>query len=61
MSGLDQVVVYMWFLPVVLYIVMPLCVGAVWWPISLFVKIVRREEAQERVAEMVAGEARETV
>jgi uncharacterized membrane protein YqiK len=61
MSGLDQVVVYMWFLPVVLFIVMPLCVGAVWWPISLFVKIVRREEAQERVAEMVAGEARETV
>jgi uncharacterized membrane protein YqiK len=61
MNGLDQVVVYMWFLPVVLFIVMPLCVGAVWWPISLFVKIVRREEAQERVAEMVAGEARETV
>lgn len=61
MNRLDQVVVYMWFLPVVLYIVMPLCVGAVWWPISLFVKIVRREEAQERVAEMVAGEARETV
>lgn len=61
MNGLDQVVVYMWFLPVVLFIAMPLCVGAVWWPISLFVKIVRREEAQERVAEMVAGEARETV
>jgi hypothetical protein len=61
MNGLDQVVVYMWFLPVVLFIVMPLCVGAVWWPISLFVKIVRRPEAQERVAEMVAGEARETV
>ena len=61
MNGLDQVVVYMWFLPVVLFIVMPLCVGAVWWPISLLVKIVRREEAQERVAEMVAGEARQAV
>lgn len=61
MNGLDQVAVYMWFLPVVLFIVMPLCVGAVWWPISLFVKIVRRKEAQERVAEMVAGETRETV
>ena len=61
MNGLDQVVVYMWFLPVVLFIVMPLCVGAVWWPISLFVKTVRREEAQERVAGMVAGETRETV
>ena len=61
MNGLDQVVVYMWFLPVVLFIVMPLCVGAVWWPISLFVKTVRREEAQERVAEIVAGDARETV
>ncbi len=61
MNGLDQVVVYMWFLPVVLFIVMPLCVGAVWWPISLFFKIVRREETQERLAEMVAREARETV
>ena len=61
MNGLGQVVVYMWFLPVVFFVVMPLCVGAVWWPFSLFVKIVRREEAQERVAEMLAGEARETV
>ena len=57
MNGLDQVVVYMWFLPVVIFIVMPLCVGAVWWPISLFFKLVRREAAQEGKAEMVRGEA----
>ncbi|MGI9538021.1 MAG: hypothetical protein ACR2PB_13200 [Desulfocapsaceae bacterium] len=55
MKGLDQVVVYMWFLPVILFIVMPLCVGAVWWPISLFFKVIHRE------AEMVDGEAREAV
>lgn len=57
MNGLAQVVVYMWFLPMVLFIVMPLCIGAVWWPISLFVKLVRREAAQEGKAEMVRGEA----
>lgn len=57
MNGLAQVVVYMWFLPMVLFIVMPLCIGAVWWPISLFFKLVRREAAQEGKAEMVRGEA----
>ena len=29
MSGLDQIIVYLWFLPAVLFIVIPLCVGAV--------------------------------
>ncbi len=48
MNGLDQVVVYLWFLPVVLFIVIPLCIGAVWWPVSLFVKLIRREAAPER-------------
>ena len=57
MNGLAQVVVYMWFLPMVLFIVMPLCIGVVWWPISLFFKLVRREAAQEGKAEMVRGEA----
>lgn len=57
MNGLDQVVVYMWFLPVVIFIVIPLCVGVVWWPISLFVKMIQREAAQERAPEIVPGEA----
>ena len=60
MNGLDQVVVYMWFLPVILFIVMPLCVGAAWWPILLFFKIIQREAAQEHAAEMVAGATRES-
>ena len=57
MNGLDQVVIYLWFLPVILFIVIPLCVGAVWLPISLFVKIVQREAVQDRALEMVRGEA----
>ncbi len=54
MSGLDQVVVFLWFLPVVLFIVVPLCIGAVWWPVSLFVKLIRREAAQELRVELAS-------
>ena len=48
MNGLDQIIVYLWFLPVVLFIVIPLCVGVVWWPVSLFIKLIRREAEHER-------------
>lgn len=51
MYGLDQIVVIMWFLPVVLFIVMPLCVGAIWLPISLMIRLVRRESYELRYAE----------
>ena len=54
MSAFDQIVVYLWFLPVVLFIVIPLCIGALWWPVSLFVKLIRREAAQERSLELVS-------
>ena len=57
MNGLDQLVVYLWFLPVVLFIAIPLCIGAIWWPISLFVKLIQREAAQEREAEIAFGQA----
>ena len=57
MNGLDQIVVYLWFLPAVLFIVMPLCVGVVWLPISLFVKLLQREAVHDRAAEIVGGEA----
>ena len=56
MNGLDQLVVYLWFLPVVLFIAIPLCIGIIWWPISLFVKLIQREAAQEREAEMALGQ-----
>jgi hypothetical protein len=55
MNGLDQIIVYLWFLPVVLFIVIPLCVGAVWWPVSLFIKLIRREAEHERSAELASG------
>ena len=40
-----------------IFIVVPLCVGAVWLPISLFVKIVQRDAVQDRALETVRGEA----
>jgi len=43
MNGLDQIVVALWFLPVVLFIIMPLCIGIVWLPISLFIKLFQRD------------------
>ena len=57
MNGLDQVVVFMWFLPAVLFIVMPLCVGVVWLPISLFLKLLQREAVHDRAVETVGEEA----
>ncbi len=51
MNGLDQIVIIMWFLPVVLFIVMPLSIGAVWLPISLMRGLVRRESVHYRQPE----------
>lgn len=43
MNGLDQIIVALWFLPVALFIVIPLCLGALWLPLSLLYKLVARE------------------
>ena len=43
MSELDQVIVCLWFLPVVLFIVIPLCVGFVWLVFHLFKTIFHKE------------------
>ncbi len=37
MNGLDQVIVAFWFLPVVLYILVPLCLTFFWGIASVFV------------------------
>ena len=55
MNGLDQIIVFLWFLPVVVFIIIPLCVGIVWWPVSLFIKLIRREAEHERSAELASG------
>ena len=52
MNGLDQIIIIMWFLPVVLFIVMPLGIGAVWLPISLIRGLVRREAGHYRQPEL---------
>lgn len=51
MNGLDQIVIAMWFLPVALFIVMPLCIGAVWLTISLIMRLVHREAFHYRQTE----------
>jgi hypothetical protein len=55
MSGVDQVIIYLWFVPVMLFIVIPLGVAAIWVPVSLFIKLIRREAEQERSAECASG------
>ena len=55
MNGVDQIIVYLWFLPVVLFIVIPLCIGVFWWPVSLFIKLIQREATQERSLELASG------
>ncbi len=48
MNGLDQVVVALWFLPAVLFIIIPLCMSCVWGVLSL-VNIVRPAARHEHV------------
>ena len=53
MIGLDQIVVALWFLPVVVFIIIPLAIGAIWLPVSLFLKFIRREVVLEDYTEKV--------
>lgn len=48
MNGLDQIIVALWFFPVVLFIMIPLCLGALWLPVSLLHKLVARESQPVR-------------
>lgn len=47
MNGIDQVLIALWFLPVVLFIIAPLFLGFVWAPISLFIGFLKREDGQD--------------
>ena len=57
MFGLDQIVVGLWFLPVTLFIIMPLCVGIVWLVFSLLARIVRREATLESYSTLAEAKA----
>ena len=41
MNGLDQLIVTLWFLPVILFIVLPLCLSCIWGTISLLISPFR--------------------
>ncbi|MEE4165789.1 MAG: hypothetical protein V2I35_07315 [Desulfocapsaceae bacterium] len=56
MNGLDQVVVVMWFIPVVLFIVIPLCLTVFWAIASFFLSIFKTAGEQEK-REAEVGEA----
>lgn len=60
MNGIDQVVITLWFLPVVLFIIVPLLVGLVWAPISLLARFIQREVDHESTFQSAIAEARST-
>lgn len=41
MSGLDQIIVALWFLPVVLFVVIPLSVTCLWLLVSPIIALLR--------------------
>ena len=45
MNGIDQLIVALWFLPVVLFIVLPLAVGCVWGFISVLTSPFRQRDS----------------
>jgi hypothetical protein len=47
MNGLDQVVVVLWFLPVILFIIIPLCLTCLWGVISFFGVLLRPATGQQ--------------
>ncbi len=53
MNVLDQVIVGLWFLPVVLFIVIPLCITCLWGVVSLLLGSFGRVAGQERSSDMV--------
>ncbi len=51
MNGLDQIVVGLWFFPVIFFIIIPLCIGTIWLPFSLLAKFIQREATLESYSE----------
>ena len=45
MFGVDQLIVALWFLPVVLFIVLPLGIGCVWGFISVLISLFRQTDS----------------
>jgi hypothetical protein len=56
MNGLDQVVVVMWIIPVVLFIVIPLCL-TVFWALSSFVLSIFKTAGEQEKREADVGNA----
>ena len=55
MNGLDQIVVALWFLPVIVFIIVPLCMGCIWLPFSLLFRINQRETITLRQTQQALG------
>ena len=49
MNGLDQIVTALWFLPVVLFIIIPLCLTCLYGVLSILVPLFRPVAGQERI------------
>jgi hypothetical protein len=49
MYGIDQIIVSLWFLPVTLFIIVPLTFACLWGSLSLLAGLVRQKGAQPAV------------
>ena len=54
MNGLDQVVVVLWFLPVFLYLILPLIFACSYPVISFFLRVLASE-----LGELISGDSEE--
>jgi hypothetical protein len=57
MIGIDEIIVALWFLPVVLYIFIPLIVTCNWLIISLLIALVRPIAGQAERQQSLKGAA----
>ena len=58
MIGIDEIIVALWFLPVVLFIVIPLTMTCVWLVISPIVALFRPIAGQAERQQSLKGAAR---
>jgi len=54
MNGLDQIIVTLWFFPVIAFIIIPLCLTCVWGIISLLIPF--KQMSGERTSPVTVAE-----
>ena len=57
MNGIDQIIVALWFLPVVLFVIIPLSVTCLWLLISPIVALLRPVAGQANKGQRIKAKA----